>query len=169
MRKLRGFTVLELLIVILALTILVGVVGNVYTVGLDLWNDGLGRSQARTDLSQALELISRNLRKATRIDALTASSITFTANLGGGSSTYRVYLYNSADPEPNPPYSQAFYELRWAQGAVNYGSGAILSTGIVQPVAAPFIRSGNVITIDLTAVRGNETVKLKSSVRPRNL
>ena len=58
----RGFTILELLIVILALTILVGVIVNLYLVGLDLWGEGHARSSIRTDLSQTLELISKNIQ-----------------------------------------------------------------------------------------------------------
>ncbi len=167
--SLTGFTILEILIVILALTIVVGVVNNVYIVGLDLWSEGISRSSIRTDLSQALELVSKNLRRATSIDAITASSITFTADLGGGSSSYRVYLYNASDSEPNPPYSQDNYDLRWAQGTTTYGSGANLATDIAQPINTPFTQNGNVITLDLTATRGEETVRLRSNVRPRNL
>jgi hypothetical protein len=164
-----SFTILELLIVILALIILVGVIARVYFVGANLWNEGLTRSEIRTDLAQAIELISRNLRRATSIDTITASSITFTANLGSGSDTYRVYLYSASDPEPNPPYSESTYDLRWVQGTVTYGSGANLAADIARPTSTPFSRSGNVITIDLTAARGDESVRMRSNVRPRNL
>lgn len=164
-----GFTVIELLIVILAFVIIVGVVVNVYNVGLNLWSEGSGRSAIRTDLSQSLELITRNLRKATSITALTESSITFTADLGSGSDTYRIYLYNPSDPEPNPPYTQDTYDLRWVKGTVTYGLGARLATDIASPTNTPFSQSGNKITIDLTAMRGDESVRLRSIVRPRNL
>lgn len=165
----KGLTLIELLVTTAILAILVFTVGYVFVVGLNLWNEGYVRSDIRGDTSQAMGLISKNLRQAKTIDILTESSITFTADLGSGDDTYRIYLYNSADPEPNPPYTQSTYELRWAKGAVSYGSGAILATDIAQPTNAPFTRSGNYLTIDLTLIRGDETLRIRSNVRPRNL
>ncbi|MCA9404941.1 MAG: prepilin-type N-terminal cleavage/methylation domain-containing protein [Candidatus Omnitrophica bacterium] len=167
--KKTAFTILELLVVIVAFSIIVGVVLNVYGVSLDIWNEGFKRSDIRTELSQTLELVTKNLRRATSIDALTDSSITFTADLGSGSTTYRVYLYNAADPEPNPPYTQSTYDLRWVQGTTSYGSGASLANNIIQPSSPVFSQAGNVINVNLTAAEGDETVRLSSSVRPRNL
>ena len=169
MTKAKGFTIIELLVVILALVILTGVTVNMYTLGLDLWNIGTNRSAIRSDLSQSMELISKNLRQATSINALTPSSVTFTADLGAGSTTYRVYLYNASDPEPNPPYTTSTYELRWAQSAVPYGSGAILASDVVQPTNAPFSQSGNVVTLDFTVSRNDSAVRLRTNVTPRNL
>jgi len=165
----RAFTIVELLVVMVTLIILMGVVVNLYTVGLDLWSEGYTRSGIRTELAQALELISKNLRQAKSIDALTESSIIFTADLGSGDDTYRIYLYNASDAEPNPPYSQSSYDLRWVQGTVTYGLGANIATNIVQPTNTPFSQSGNVIAIDLTATSGDESVRLRTNIRPRNL
>ncbi|MCK5580669.1 MAG: hypothetical protein KAJ18_05280 [Candidatus Omnitrophica bacterium] len=165
----KAVTLLELLVVILALVILVGVINNVFFVGFNVWNEGFSRAEIRTDLGQALELISKNLRQAGSVDALTESSITFSADLGGGDDTYRVYLYHEDDPEPNPPYTQDTYDLRWAKGTVDYGAGANLVTDIAQPTHIPFSQTGAVITMDLTATRGDETLRLRSNVRPRNL
>ncbi len=166
----KGLTLIELLITTTMLGILVFVVGYVFTAGLRLWNESYARSDIRAELSQGLELISKNLRQAKSIDDFsTESSITFTADLGSGDESCRIYLYNSADPEPNPPYTQNSYELRWAKGVVTYGSGAILAGNITQPVNTPFSQSGNYITIDLTTTRGDQTVRMRTNVRPRNL
>lgn len=165
----KGLSLLELLMTTAILAILLFTVGYVFIVGLNLWNEGYARSDIRGDISQAVELISKNLRQAKSIDALTESSITFTADLGNGDDTYRVYLYNALDNEPNPPYGQSIYELRWAKGGVSYGSGAILATDIPVPTNVPFSQSNNLITIDLTVTRGDETVRIRSNVRPRNL
>ena len=167
--KNSGFTILELLVVILALTILIGVVNNVFLVGFAVWNTGYSRSDNRTSATQALELISKNLRQATAITSLTDSSVTFTANLGGGVNTYRIYLYNAADPEPNPPYTQNTYDLRLAQGVTTYGQGIILARNIIQPINVPFAISGNNITIDLTLKTGDESIRTRTKVTPRNL
>ncbi|MFH2137508.1 MAG: prepilin-type N-terminal cleavage/methylation domain-containing protein [Candidatus Omnitrophota bacterium] len=165
----RGLTLMELLVVIMLLAILVGTIGYVFITGLNLWSQGYARSDIRFRLSQAIELITRQLRQAVSIDSLNQSSITFTADLGAGDSSYRVYLYNSADPEPNPPYTQSTYELRWASGAGGYGTGAVIASDIIQPVSAVFSQSNNIISIDLTVSRQGETIRMRSKVRPRNL
>jgi len=165
----KGLTLTELLVVTATLGILVYSITYTYVIGIKVWDQSYSRSDIRGSLSQAMELISKDLRQAKNINSLTQSSITFTADLGAGDNTYRFYLYNSADPEPNPPYTQSFYELRWAQGAAAYGTGAVLARDIVQPVNTPFSLSNNLISIDLTAARSDESVRLRSNVRPRNL
>jgi len=168
-RNKKGFTLIELLVTLTIMSVLVFTIGYTFVVGLKLWDEGYDRNDIQTDIAQAFELISKNLRQATSINTLTESSITFTADLGSGSTSCRIYLYNSSDSEPNPPYSESTYDLRWATGTVTYGSGAIVATDIVQPITAAFSQSGNVITVDLTITRGDETLRMRSKVRPRNL
>lgn len=168
----RGLTLIEVLVTTVMLSILVFAVGFTFVAGLRLWNNGYERNDMRTELAQAMELVSKNLRQATSIDELTAGSITFTADLGAGSTTCRVYLYNASDSEPNPPYTQESYELRWATGTVTYGSGAIIASDIDRPVppsSRPFSQSGNLITMVFTVERGDQSVDMRTNVRVRNL
>ena len=170
--KKNGLTLIELLITTAVLSILILTVGYTFIIGLKLWNEGYNRSDIRTDLSQALELASKNLRQAKSIDALTAGSITFTADLGDGDDTYRIYLYNASDSEPNPPYTQNTYELRRAKTTVTYGSGAVLISDVKKPNppnAKPFSQSGNVITMDFVVERGGQEVAVRTNIRPRSL
>ena len=168
----RGLTLVELLVTTAVLSILVLTVGYTFIVGLKLWDEGYDRSDIRTDLSQSLELISKQLRQAKSIDELTAGSITFTADLGDGDDTYRVYMYNASDSEPNPPYTQNTYELRWAKTTVTYGSGIVLVGELDKPnppSSKPFSQSGNVITLDFIVERGDQSVAMRTNVRPRSL
>ena len=165
----KGFTLLEILVVILTVSIVIVAVGNIYILGLKVWSQSYSHLDVRSELTQAMEAVSKNLRQATSIDSLSESSITFTADLGSGSTSCRIYLYNASDPEPNPPYTQTTYALRWAEGSVSYGAGANLASDIVQPTSAPFTRGNNLITINLTDAKQDESVNLKSNVRPRNL
>ena len=170
--KKKGLTLVELLVTTSVLSILIFTVGYTFIIGLKLWNEGYNRSDIRTDVSQALELVSKNLRQAKSIDDLTAGSITFTADLGDGDDTYRVYMYNSSDSEPNPPYTKSTYELRWAKTTVTYGSGAILIGDVKKPnppSSKPFDQNGNVITRDFVVERGDQTVAMRTNVRPRSL
>ena len=161
-------TLVELIIVIGMMVILTTTVTFVYDLHFQSWNEGYTRSVIRGRLSQALELMANRLLQAQTIDAFTESSITFSADLGSGINTYRLYLYNGNDPGC-PPYTQSTYSLLSAQGSVNYGDGVVLSGDIVQPSSPPFVMSGKVITINLTARRGTEQVTMTTSIRPRNL
>lgn len=170
--KSQGLTLVELIITTFILSILVLTVGYTFVIGLRLWDEGYNRSDIRADLSRALELASKQIRQAKSIDELTAGSITFTADLGDGDDTYRIYLYNATDAEPNPPYTQNTYELRRAKTTVTYGSGPVLISDVKRPVpptTKPFSQNGDVITIDLVVERGDQTVAMRTNVRPRNL
>ena len=154
--------------VIAMMGILTTTVSFVYNLHFKSWNEVYARSVIRANLSQALELMADRLLEAQSIDTFKENSITFTADLGGGSNTYRLYLYNTNDPGA-PPYTQSTYDLLSAQGTVSDGEGVILSRDIARPLGAPFIMNGKVITINLTAQRGAEQVTMSTSVRPRNL
>ena len=174
--KKEGLTLIELTITISMMSVLVFTVGYTLVIGMKLSNEGYNRSVDQTNIAQALDLVSNGLRRATSIDALTAGSITFTADLDGDGDddpiSYRVYLYNSADPDPNPPYTKDTYELRWAQGTVTYGSGQIITANVDKPSppsSKPFSQSGNLITMDFTVTSGSDTVNMRTNVRIRDL
>jgi len=169
----RGLTLIELLLTVGMMSVLVFTVGYTFMIGLQLTNASYDRTGINTNIAQALELVSKNLRQASSIDSLTAGSITFTADLGGGGDeSYRIYLYNASDSEPNPPYTQNTYQLRWAVGTTTYGSGAILVENVDKPnppSSKPFDQNGNVITMDFEITQGDETVAMRTNVRVRNL
>ena len=168
----KGLTLIEVLVATVIMSVLVFTIGYTFVIGLRQWDEGYARAQMRTQMAQALELVTKNLRQAQSIDALTAGSITFTADLGSGQMSYRVYMYNSSDPEPNPPYTQNTYDLRWAQGTVTYGSGSIIASNIARPSppsSNPFSQRGNVITMNFELQHGSQTVDMRTNVRVRNL
>lgn len=169
----NGLTLIEVLITTGILSILIFTVGYTFIIGLKLWNEGYTRANMRAKMTQALELVTKNLRQAESIDALTAGSITFTADLGNGSTSYRVYMYHADDAEPNPAYTEkGDYQLRWAVGTTTYGSGAIIATNIKKPVppsSNPFSQNGNVITMNFTVEDGDQTFDIRTNVRVRNL
>lgn len=171
----NGLTLIEVLITTVILSIVVFTVGYTFIVGLRLWDLGYTRANMRGKMTQAIELVSKNLRQASSIDEIIPGSITFTADLGSGSTSYRVYLYHEDDPAAETPYTESGgYQLRWAAGTTTYGSGAIIATDIKRPnppSSNPFSddADGNLITMNFTVEKGGQTFDLITKVRVRNL
>lgn len=154
---------------LLLMSILVLALNQVYALGLELWQEGLERNTARNRLNQSVELISRLLRQAKSIDAIDQGSVTFTADLGGGDTSYRFYLYNPSDAEPNPPYTQDTYELKFAQADIGYGEGSVLASDIEVPETAVFTQLSDLIVVDLTGKYSDQQLTIRTNIGLRNL
>ena len=86
---------------------------------------------------------------------------------------YIFYLYNASDSYP-PIFNQSSYQLKKAElsggigGTFTYGSGRIILTEVLPPPTSDLSLSGNIATIDLSITRRDETIRLRSQVKPRN-
>lgn len=178
----RGFTLLETLIVIMLLAVLLGVSGFLFVVALRAWDSGRLRAGIREDISYAMEKSIRNLKEM-------ANGSLAQYNPGGGAiahtiqfaeisgDTYVFYLYNSDDASFDSTYSESIYDLRKADTTQGddpaSGEGVLILRDLVSPdAAAPktaLTISGNEVTLDLVAQRADETVRIRTKVRPRNL
>jgi hypothetical protein len=167
--KKTGFTVMELIISLGIFVILSGSIIFVYMTCFRTWDASQNRMSIKSEMTQAVDNMVRNLRKATSIDALTDYSVSFTADLGEGSAQYKYYLYNPTDAGPYPPYNATSYYLLRASAADALGQSPIAITYVKPPGTAVFSQSGNLITIDLTSVYYGETLHMRTKVRPRNL
>ncbi|MCA9394836.1 MAG: prepilin-type N-terminal cleavage/methylation domain-containing protein [Candidatus Omnitrophica bacterium] len=165
----RGLTLVELMVSLAVLAILGGLATSAYLFGTNAIASYREIAAARADLTQALDTAARMLRQAKSIDALTAGGMTFTADLGDGDNTYRLYLYHPLDPDPNPPFTQSEYEVRLAVADTNYGSGAVLVRGVAAPGELPFSMNGPVVSLDWSILVDERALRLRSAVRPRNL
>ncbi len=167
-RNHKAFTVLEVLIVIIFLVTIIPLLGLMYTVSIKTFREGFSNSTLVSESSLVMSRIRKPLLQAKSIDAITASSLTFTADDGGFDRSFRIYLYNSSDSEPNPPYTESSYQLRFAKGSVAYGDGVVLSDNMIQPSSAVFSQAGNVISILLDMAEGDSALTVRTNVRPRN-
>ncbi len=153
MIKRCGFTLIELIITIGMVAFLTISIVMVYLSCFRAFNAGNDRSKIRTQLSQAMEKISRDVYKTKSITVCNATTLTITAG------SYSLSNNNLIGP-----------------------TGAIKATGI-QPQStvvswgttpALFVCSNGEVTIDMTAVnnsgtKNSETVHMKTQVRPRNM
>jgi prepilin-type N-terminal cleavage/methylation domain-containing protein len=172
----RGFTLLELTLTIAMLVILTAVTFYAFRAVLLTWAGEETRAGAKTDLYRGTEAMSRQLVQAKGVDFLNNDEIRFT---GPDDNHYIYYLYNRDDAYP-PSFNRDRYELMEAAlsgvsgndlktGTFSYGAGTVVITGVSAPGTSDLSVAGNIITIDLTATQGSETVRLRTQVRPRNI
>ena len=178
----RGFTLLEMIIVLVLLSILLGATGFVFLAGLRAWDSGCIRTGIRADASYAMDKTVRDLKKIANGSLGQYSSIANTIEYrefqpDGTGDTYVFYLYNSADSTLDSSYTENLYNLHKANITDGddpaLGEGTLLLRDLVSPdAAAPATAltiSGNQATLDFVLQRGDETVRLKTKIRPRNL
>lgn len=172
MKKVRkGFTLIELIITILMLVVLVGVSAFVFRAVLLSWSSQETRSGIDIVLDRGIEEMVRDLRKARQVQSINNDELRFTQDQ---SAYYIYYFYNANDSYP-PSFNQSSYQLRKAalsggiSGTFTYGSGPIIITEALPPAISDLSISANLITLDLSIKRGDETIRSRTQVRPRNL
>ncbi len=174
----RGFTIIEMIIVLLLMAIMLGVSGYLFVVGLHAWDSGMTRTGIREDISYAMEKMIRDLKETANGSLRQYSSIIHTIqydNLSGN--TYVLYLYNADDATLDSTYGENLYDLHKADidggDAPASGDGVLILRDLVSPDAtAPetaLTINGNQVTLDVVVQRGDETVRTRTKVRPRNL
>jgi len=154
----RAFSLMELIIVIMMLFALVGTVTLLFIVGLKAFDAGYARGDIRQDISQAMQRMIREIRQAKDSTVIvTSTQIDFTADLDSGISGDEVYRYRLVSNE-----------LRWSRISPNSTSEVILARNLDLP-ASSFSEDSNLISIQLQSTQDEQTVILRSNVRPRNL
>jgi hypothetical protein len=153
------------------LVVLVGVTAFVFRAVLLNWSSQETRSGIDIILDRGIEEMVRDLREAKQVSSINNDEIRFTQD----QSTYYIYyLYNADDSYP-PSFNQNSYQLRKTtlsggiSGTFSYGSGSIIITDILPPVTSDLSISSNIVTIDLSTKRGDETIRSRTQVKPRNL
>lgn len=170
----KGATLIELMIVLVLLSVLGGAAMMVFNVVLLSWSSQTERSGADLQLERAAEEMVRDLREARQFQSTAGrDEVRYTTD---GSTFFIFYLYNAGDTYgPPPAFNQTVYQLRRAtltgglSGTFTYGSGTLLLTEVLPPATSDLSASGNLITLDLSVERKEETVRLRTQVRPRNL
>ncbi len=169
----EGVTLIELMIAVLLLSVLIGGSAVVFNTLLLSWASQTQRSGADLQLERAVEETVRDLREARQIQSISGyDEIRYTTD---GSTFQIIYLYHAGDSYAPPAFNQAVYQLRRASltgglgGTFTYGEGTLLLTDVLPPSTSDLSASGNLITLDLSVQRGDETLRARTQVRPRNL
>jgi len=175
-----GFTLLETMIVVSLLSVLVAVSAHIFVVSLRVWSTGSMRTEIREDISYAMDKTVRDLKEAANASLQRYNSIAHTLqydDLSGNK--YVLYLYNPADASVDSTYNETLYDLRKADmnggDSPASGDGMLILQDLVSPDAvAPATSlviepSGTQVTLDFAVQRNEETVRIRTIVRPRNL
>jgi prepilin-type N-terminal cleavage/methylation domain-containing protein len=170
----RGLTLVELLMAMVMLAAITGVALYLFSAVLRVWHSQETRSGIDIELDWRMEEIVRDLREAVEIQSTAGyNEIRFSPD---GINYYIYYLYNPGDVYvPPPAFNQDEYALKRAQltgdinGTFSYGGGKVFVKNVLPPATSELSRSGDLLTIDLTAQRGDETIRSKTEVQPRNL
>ena len=167
-----GFTLIELIITTVMFAILAVATTYLFRAVLLAWSSQETRAGVDTNLDRGIEDMARDLRKSQQVQS--------TANYNeiryrqGTSNNYIFYLYNASDSYiPPPAFNQSSYQLRRAPltgglgGTFTYGSGDVVVNDVVAPPGSTMSLSSNLLTIDLSVKRGDDTVRSRTQIRPR--
>ena len=179
-RYYRGFTLIEMIIVLMLLAILSGVTGLVFLVSLRAWDSGYIRTGIREDISYATEKVVRDLKEMALRSLSQYGSIAHTVQYNDfAGNTYVFYLYNADDSSFDSAYSESLYNLRKAntsQGDIPAsGGGLLILRDLVSPDATTLATALTIdpnstqVTLDFVVQRSDEIVRTRTKVRPRNL
>ena len=138
------------------------------------WSAQTQRAGTDIPLDRAVEEMVRDLRKATQIQSNAGyDEIRYTQD---GSNFYVFYLYNASDAySPPPAFNQSSYQLRRAAlsggigGTFTYGGGTLLTPDVLPPPTSDLSVGANLLTLDVSAKKDDETLRARTQVRPRNL
>lgn len=165
---------MELILSVILLVILTAGSTYLFRAVLLVWSSQAERSGIDINLDRGIEDMARDLRKAREVQSVAGrDEIRFRQ---GTSSHYIYYLYNAADSYgPPPAFDQPSYQLKKASltggisGIFTYGDGEVIVNDVVPPPTTDLSLSGNFLTVDLTADRGDETIRSRTQIRPRNV
>ena len=147
----RGFTIIELMMAIVLVGFLVVGIMFAYLTCGRTFNSGQDRIIIRGQLSQAMDLMSRELYNAQSITSCSSTSLTFTANLGSGLASYTFALSGSN---------------LVTDGGVTRATGIQTPSGSIPNI---FTCSNGQVTVDITVVQNGESVRLQNKIMPRNM
>ncbi|MGA2775028.1 MAG: hypothetical protein ABSE81_03070 [Candidatus Omnitrophota bacterium] len=162
---------MELIITTAMVAILTVVMAYIFRAILLSWSGQETRAGIDIGLNRGIEEMVQDLRKAQQVVSQGNDEIRFTQD----KSTYYIYyFYNSGDTYPLN-FNQSLYQLRKAvlsggiAGTFTYGSGNIIISDLLPPSTSNLSFSGNIVNIDLSIKRKDETIRSIAQVTPRNM
>ncbi len=171
----KGFTLLELFLVMALLSILLGVMGLTFLVGLRAWDTGILSGGIKKEASYSLRIMTEELKQATSITAAGLNSVTFVADLDNDGENETIsYSWSGVIGESlNRTKTTATGTVttpalaRDVQGASFQYYGA--SNNLLGPPPAVTASLVRVVELTLQLARESETLQYLVKIRPRGI
>lgn len=167
----RGFTLLELIITCVMLAILAKACAYVLRPVFVTWTAELEKTQITTEVQRTIETMVRDLRESKAVNCINNSEIRFTKD----NNLYNAYYFYSENDSSSPPFTQNLCQLKETQisgghnGTFTYGAGKVIINNVAAPpVSSLFLKDG-VTIVDLSVRKKDSKIRVKTSVKPRNL
>lgn len=167
-RDSRGFTLFELMVTIMMVSVLIGSLGFLFNANFKIYYSQIGRSDIKDKTGRALDTMSAELRQAVTLTAATATSLTVTFDTDGDGDDDSVQ-YNWGGTSGNPfnrvsggittPLVNSVSSLAFS---CYNSSNTLLSF----PVTLSQVKS---TAVTLTATSDTETFTLRTQATLRNL
>lgn len=162
MRKIKGFTLIEMVMVIVLLGIVISMASLIMKAGFDSYFTGESVTALANEASIAMTRMNKELERATGFTVMDATTVTFVMSNGvsvnyslSGTNLYRNTSVQSLSQHVTA-FSLKYYDDKYAE--------------ITLPVSSATVRaSARALTISMTVSDGNETIPLISTVYLRNM
>lgn len=166
----KAFTLIELVIAVVLISIFVISVFEVFRVGLTIWGTGLDRARLRQDSRAAMERMTRELSQAGSITSAAADQITFLVDLDDNGSDETVSYSLSAGNLLRAEGAVTTVLARYVQSiGLTYRD---LNNNILTPPGGTDSQAERdtirVIGIAIGMARDNETFNLSAGIHARN-
>ena len=163
----KGVTLIELIIVIVFLSILIGFVSWVFIVGLRSWSFSKNRSDIRQDGNLALEKMVRELSQASSFTIAQAEQVKFVADIDSDG-TNETVTFSVTDSNLNRTVDGVTTVLTPDAQTLGFLYRDLNDAVMTFPITGGDRVNIRVVIISLTLNKVDETVNLSSSAYARN-
>lgn len=165
--KKRGFTLIEVVIVMALFAILVGSTLWLFVSGLRVWGVGRDRSEIRQLGNSALERMVRDLSQANSFTIAQANQVKFSADVDDDASDETIaFALSNGNLAATVDGTETILALNVDNFALAYLD--LNNAAMNFPITGSDRDDIRVVTISLTLKRADETLNLSSSVYARN-
>jgi len=163
----KGFTLIELIIVIILFIIIVGFAGWSFVVGLRTWASGMNRTEIRQDSALAMERMVRELSQAKLITIAQVDTVKFAADADDDGADETI-TFDTLTGNLNRTVKDTITVLARNVNSFQLAYYDLNDVLLDFPVLGADRDNIRVITITLTMNKADETLTLSSGAYARN-
>lgn len=164
----RGLSLLELLIVISMTSVFIAAVYETVLVGLRVANASDEREEIRQEVTNALDLLTRELLLANNVDVAEDQQVQFDADLNADGTTESDILYRVQGGDLQRVYNSTAVTLVRDLTSLDFNYTDLNGSSLTAPVTGCSLDLLRVVQTTLSATKDAETVSAAASACLRN-